>query len=149
MMHTQTLAEITVVGLELCTSNDVGFETIPAHWQRFASEAVLERIANKASSDVYAVYTNYANPGLNNAGVYSCVIGAAVKNLLQVPEGLTAVTLPASSYQIVPVADGRPDLVGEAWQQVWAQDASQRTFIADAERYRSDGRIDLLLGVRA
>ena len=148
-MNIEIQAEsIPIVGLELRTNNDVANQTIPEHWQHFYAEGILEKIPNKFSNDVYAVYTNYEHEGLNNSGTYSLVIGASVSALESVPSGLIAVRLPASSYQVVPVPQGRPDLVGESWVAIWQQDTSKRTFIADCERYRTDGTIDILLGIR-
>jgi predicted transcriptional regulator YdeE len=149
-MKTEHLTEaISIIGLELCTNNEEAFQTIPAHWQRFGTEGILETIPNKLSSDVYAIYTHYEHEGVNNTGTYSLVIGAAVSSLEPVASGLTRIQLPASSYQVFPVQQGRPDLVGQAWQTIWQQDTSGRTFIADGERYRSDGTIDILLGVKS
>jgi predicted transcriptional regulator YdeE len=136
---------VWIIGLELRTSNDIAFETIPAHWGRFASEKISSQIPNRASDNVYAVYTHYQNPGVNNEGIYSCVIGAAVKDVSQVPNGLVAVSLPASTYQVVFVE--RADLVGEAWQTIWQQDTSKRTFIADTECYYPDGKVEIHLGI--
>jgi predicted transcriptional regulator YdeE len=138
---------VWIIGLELRTSNDVAFETIPAHWGRFMGENILNQIPNRASDNVYAVYTNYQNPGVNNEGIYSCVIGAAVKDTSQIPDGLVAISLPASAYQVVPVE--RANLVVEAWQEIWQQDTSKRTFIADAECYYPDGKVEIHLGIRA
>jgi predicted transcriptional regulator YdeE len=140
---------ITIIGLELRTHNEVASQTIPAHWQNFAEQKVLERIPNPLSSAVYAVYTHYQNPGQNNLGIYSCVIGAAVSSDTPVPEGLISIQLPASSYQMVQVPRGRSDLVGETWQSIWQQDPSSRTFIADFERYDADGTIEIGLGVKS
>ena len=139
---------ITIVGLELRTSNDIANQTIPAHWQGFYAKAILEKIPNKLSNDVCAVYTNYEHEGLNNSGTYSLVIGASVSSFEDLPPDLIAVKLPASSYEVIAVAQGRPDLVGESWMAIWQQDTAKRTFIADCERYRVDGTIDILLGIR-
>lgn len=139
---------MTIVGLELRTSNEVANQTIPAHWERFMTQAMLEKIPNRLSNDIYAVYTNYEHEGADNTGTYSLVIGAVVSNLELIPSNFSAVELPASSYQVVCVPDGRPELVGESWVNIWQQDASARTFIADFERYKADGTIDILLGVR-
>jgi predicted transcriptional regulator YdeE len=140
---------ITIVGLELRTNNDIANQTIPAHWEQFMTQAMLERIPNKLSSNIYAVYTNYEHEGVNNTGTYSLVIGAAVSSLEKIPPELSVVRLPASSYQVVSVPHGRPELVGESWVEIWKEDTSARTFIADFERYQADGRIDILLGIRA
>lgn len=145
-MQTTTLSEpVWIIGLELRTSNDVAFETIPAHWQRFMGEQTLGRIPNRVSDNVYAVYTNYQNPGINNQGMYSCILGAAITTKEQIPDGLVAVPLPASSYQVVPVE--RADRVGQAWQDIWQQDTSQRTFIADSECYYPNGKVEIHLGI--
>ncbi len=109
---------------------------------------LLEQIPNKISSDIYAIYTNFEHQGLNNAGVYSCVLGASVSHLEQIPDGLMTVQLPVSSYEIIPVPHGRPDLVGQVWQQIWQQDTTKRTFLADFEVYKPDGSINIWLGVR-
>ena len=149
-MKTEHQSEaIIIIGLELCTDNEEAFQTIPEHWQRFGTEGILEQIPHKLSNDVYAIYTNYEHEGLSNNGTYSLVIGAATSNLEPIPSGLIRIQLPASRYQVFPVQQGRPDLVGEAWQTIWQQDTSSRTFIADGERYRSDGTIDILLGVKS
>jgi predicted transcriptional regulator YdeE len=146
-MQTTILSEPTwIIGLELRTSNDIAFETIPAHWQRFMGEQILGRIPNRTSDTVYAVYTHYQNPGVNNQGIYSCVIGAAVSDARQIPDGLVAVSLPASTYQVVPVE--RADMVGVVWQNIWQQDTSHRTFIADTECYYPDGKVEIHLGIR-
>ena len=148
-MNIEIQAEsITIVGLELRTSNDIAHQTIPAHWKRFYAEGISEKIPNKLSNDVYAVYTNYEHEGLNNSGTYSLVIGASVSSFEDLPPDLIGVKLPASSYEVIAVAQGRPDLVGESWMAIWQQDAAKRTFIADFERYRVDGTIDILLGIR-
>lgn len=138
---------LSIIGLELRTDNNQAFQTIPLHWKQFMETQVLEQIPHKLSSDLYAIYTLYTNAGVNNLDTYSFVIGAA-SSAEAAPGGLTCLELPASHYQVVSVEHGRPDLVGQAWQEIWAQDASRRTFVADFERYRSDGSIDILLGVR-
>jgi predicted transcriptional regulator YdeE len=146
--NTQTivLSELVwIIGLELRTSNDIAFETIPAHWQRFMGEQILGRIPNRASDTVYAVYTNYQNPGINNEGTYSCVLGAAVRDTSQIPDGVVAVSLPASTYQVVQVES--VEMVGLAWQTIWQQDTSQRTFIADTECYYPDEKVEIHLGI--
>jgi predicted transcriptional regulator YdeE len=140
---------ITIVGLELRTSNDVANQTIPAHWERFMTQAMLEKIPNKTSNDIYAVYTNYEHEGVDNIGTYSLVIGAAISSLENMPSEFTVVELPVSSYEVISVPHGRPELVGQSWVKIWQQDTSARNFIADFERYQADGTIDILLGVRA
>lgn len=138
---------IHVIGIELRTSNDQAFNTIPAHWQRFTAEAIAAQVPGKLSDDVYAVYTDFQNAGRDNQGIYSLVIGMAVPPAATPPAGLARVVIPASARAVFPVEKGRFDLVGQAWQAIWQRGDLKKTFIADYERYRADGTIDILVGV--
>src|SRR5687767_2441815 len=142
-------APILVVGIELRTSNDKAMETIPPHWRRFADEGVLARIPHKASDEVLAVYTHFEHEGVDNRGMYSLIIGAPVEGLSEVPQGMVSAVLPASQRAVFPVERARPDLVGQAWQQIWQRGDLKKTFIADCERYGPHGEIDIHIGIRA
>lgn len=151
-MKTQTLPQaIHVVGIELRTTNLEAFDTIPRHWQRFGQEAVLAQIDSRTGDDVYAVYTHFEHAGRSNAGLYSLVIGAAVDAGAAVPVGMVRVVVPASQRAVFGVEQGRPDLVGEAWQRIWQgawrhRDLCQ-THVADFERYAADGAIEISVGI--
>jgi predicted transcriptional regulator YdeE len=138
---------IHVIGIELRTTNEEAFQTIPPHWKRFTEEDVSGRIAGKQSGDVYAVYTHFQNAGRNNQGLYSLVLGVPVDAAATVPQGLTRVVVPASLRAVFPVEKGRFDLVGAKWQEIWQRGDLAKTFIADIERYRPDGEIDILIGI--
>lgn len=139
---------IRIIGIELRTSNDEAMQTIPPHWQRFTEENVLERIPGKLSDEVYAVYTHFENAGVNNQGIYSLIIGAPVSSAQAVPPGMSHAVLPASPRAVFPVPQGQFDQVGPAWLEVWQRDDLPKTFIAECERYRADGQIDILIGLR-
>jgi predicted transcriptional regulator YdeE len=139
---------LTIVGIELRTSNEQAFQSIPPHWQRFGAEQALDRIPAKASGDVYAVYTHFEHEGIDNRGTYSLIIGAAVDGLREVPAGMVSTVVPASRRVVFPVERARPDLVGAAWQHIWAQGDLGNSFIADYEHYHQNGDIDICIGVR-
>lgn len=138
---------IHVIGIELRTSNEEAFDTIPALWQRFTAEGIPAKVPGKLSDDVYAVYTNFQNAGRDNEGLYSLVIGVAAPPAATPPAGFTRVVIPACARAVFPVEKGRFDKVGEAWQAIWRRGGLKKTFIADYERYRADGTIDILVGV--
>lgn len=138
---------IKVVGLELRTSNAQAFDTIPSHWQKFYVDAVLDRIPNKVSDDVFAVYTNFANPGQNNEGTYSLIIGAQVNSLDGVPPDLATTVIPESKRQVFQVEAGHPEQVGAKWQEIW-EAPLDKAFVADYEHYRASGEIAIHIGVR-
>jgi predicted transcriptional regulator YdeE len=138
---------IHVVGLEIRTSNEKAFTDIPAHWQRFYQSGILEKIPNKVSGTVYAVYTNFENPGKNNNGIYSFIIGAEVRDTQHVPEGLVATVIPVSKRWVFEVATGKPEKVGEKWQEIWALGDQGKAFVSDFERYQENGEIEIHVGV--
>lgn len=140
---------IHVIGLALRTSNQEAFETIPPHWQRFTADGVLARIPGRLSDEVYAVYTDFEHAGLNNQGLYTLILGARVAPGTPVPPGLAAAVVPAARRAVFPVDQGRFDLVGAAWQAVWARHDLKKTYIAEYERYRADGTIEICVGIAA
>lgn len=139
---------IRIIGIELRTSNAEAMQTIPPHWQRFTEENVLARIPGKCSDEVFAVYTHFENAGVNNQGIYSLIIGAPVSSAEPVPSGMVHAVLPAGPRAVFPVPHGRFDQVGPAWLEVWQRDDLPKTFVAECERYRADGQIDILIGLR-
>jgi len=148
--HVEALTDaITVVGIELRTSNTVAAQTIPPHWQRFAEEAVLAHIPVRRGDDVFAVYTHFEHAGSNNTGLYSLVIGAAVAADEPVPVGMVRVVVPASRRAVFGVEKGRFDRVGACWQTIWQRNDLAKTFIAEYEQYHPNGDITVSIGLHA
>lgn len=147
--HFEPLADaITVIGIELRTSNTVAEQTIPPLWQRFSQENVMAVIGNKCGDDVFAVYTHFENAGSNNTGLYSLVLGAAVAPDAPVPAGMVRVVVPASPRAVFGVEKGRFDWVGAAWQTIWQRTDLAKTFIAEYEQYHANGDITVSIGLR-
>jgi predicted transcriptional regulator YdeE len=138
---------ITVIGIELRTTNAEAMQTIPPLWQRFAQDAVQASIPGKVDGDVLAVYTHFEHAGLNNTGLYSLVIGAQVAPGTAVPAGMVRVVVPASRRAVFAVPANRFDLVGPAWQAVWAHTDLPKTFLAEYERYAAHGDISISMGL--
>ena len=148
--HFETLADaITVVGIELRTSNTEAMLTIPPLWQRFGQENVLAAIGGKRGEDVFAVYTHFEHAGNNNTGLYSLVVGAAVAPDAPVPAGMVRVVVPASPRAVFGVEKGRFDLVGAAWGAIWLRSDLAKTFIAEYEQYHANGDITVSIGLGA
>lgn len=138
-----------VVGIALRTHNGEAFQTIPTLWARFARSDLAGQLPHRLSDDVYAVYTHFQNAGVDNQGWYTLVIGHPVPgDTPTLPaEGMTHVVAPASRRAVFEVAQGRPDLVGAEWLQIWQRSDLQKTTLADYERYQPDGRISIHIGV--
>jgi predicted transcriptional regulator YdeE len=145
-----TIVEIpafVVAGIALRTSNEEAMSTIPLHWERFMVDDVLKRIPGRQSDDVYAVYTDFANPGVNNEGKYTFVIGAAVDPAAELPAGLVRVRVPAGPRVEFAVPGNDPRLVGDAWGQIWQRTDLAKTFIAEYEHYPVSGDIVISIGI--
>lgn len=136
-----------VVGIELRTSNDRADATIPVHWGRFVQQQVAARVPQRSGDDVIAVYTHFEHEGIDNHGQYSLVIGCPVHGRPCVPEGMVSVRVPPSRRFRLDVEGGRAERVGAAWQQVWKRNDLLKTYVADYERYGSDGSIELCIGI--
>ena len=137
--------DIMIVGIELRTSNNEAMETIPPFWGKFFAEGIQEKINGKVSNDVYAVYTNFENEGINNEGVYSMFIGVEVENFDDVPEGLVTTTIKKQNRLVFQVEDGKPENVGATWHKIWGE-VAEKTFIAEYEHYHKNG-IDIYIGI--
>ncbi|SDZ29067.1 GyrI-like domain-containing protein [Herbiconiux ginsengi] len=147
-MRTEALeSALTVVGLPLRTSNEAAATTIPPHWEAFSTAGGTEQVPGRLSEDVFAVYTDFEHEGVSNSGYYTLVIGCRVAHDAAPPASLVRVVVPASDRVVFPVAAGRSDLVGAAWQEIWARTDLPKTFVADYERYAPDGGIEISIGV--
>jgi predicted transcriptional regulator YdeE len=149
----QFINPIHIVGIELRTSNDNGraFVEIPPFWEQFLKNNYAAQIPDKLDEDIYAVYTHFENEGKNNRGLYSLIIGCAVKRNTEPPKGFSAVTIPSGQYRVFSVEGGRPDKVGLAWQDIWAIPENQKQnwrFSCEFERYRTSGEIDIFIGIK-
>ncbi len=148
-MQTILLSEpLCVHGLALRTSNERAFDDIPRHWRRFHREWAERGIPGRRDGDLFAVYTDFAHPGVDNAGEYTLVIGAAVATDAPPADGLVAVRMPAGRYAVYDVASGHPERVGERWRDVWADGTIAKSFTCDYERYHANGDIAIHVGLR-
>ncbi|WP_102193844.1 GyrI-like domain-containing protein [Microbacterium aurantiacum] len=142
-----TQEQFTIVGLPLRTNNREAASAIPPHWESFVQADVAG--STGAGGDVYAVYADHEHAGVDNLGDYTLVIGHRVPDGTVPPEGLAAVVVPRSDREIVELEPGRPDLVGEAWQRIWAREDLDLSYLADFERYAADGGIEISPGLRS
>lgn len=149
MTSTEHAPTLHVVGIALRTHNGEAFQTIPPLWARFSQSELAERLPHRLSDDVYAVYTNFQNAGVDNSGWYTLVIGHAIPGDTPTlpPDGLTHVVAPASRRAVFAVEKGRFDRVGAAWQAIWQRSDLPTTTLADYERYLADGTITIHVGI--
>ena len=157
VVHQQAFS---VMGIEVRTTNvkEASSEgVIGKQWQKFFQEGVLEKNPNRAGSNLYAVYSNYAD-GRN--GEYSFLIGVRVPEGSTAPAGLVLRTIPSGSYAVLTSERGPVvKVVVAAWQRVWKMEdehtlGGRRAYAADFELYDQRGidpqnsQVDLYIGLK-
>lgn len=144
-------ADRVIVGISVRTSLADAAKDIPATWERFFREGVLESLPrDPADAAIYAVYTDYER---DFAAPYTMVLGVVVPEDSKVPVGRRRVTLPAGPYATFALEGEPARVVWGAWQHVngpWAERARRR-YVADFERYPLEtagrARVSLTLSV--
>jgi predicted transcriptional regulator YdeE len=152
-MENITLGSFNVVGIAIRTSNDKGqaAKDIPVLWERFISENIASQIPGRSDRNIYCVYTEYEG---DFTQPYTTVLGCKVDQLGETPEGMKAIEIPQSSYQIF-TARGRMDsgIVVHEWVKIW-NSGLERAYVADFEIYGEKSRnpemveVDIYIGLK-
>jgi predicted transcriptional regulator YdeE len=129
--------EFSVVGIEARTSGErelSGEGEVPALWERFYREHVLEKIPTKADPNTYALYSDYSH---DRMGEYTVVIGAKVKDKSQIPAGMVLKTVPPGQYAVLTGEKGPAEtVIPAAWQKIWALE--DKDLLGGKRAYKTD-----------
>ena len=152
------MAGFLVIGIQARTTNAkeaTAEGIIPRQWQKFFQEGILEKIPNKISGNIYAVYSEYAS---DHNGEYDFVIGAMVKEGSVAQDGLTAKAVPGGRFAVLTTEHGPlPEVVPQAWREIFKLEDEkklQRTYQADFEVYDQRSRdpknaqVDIYVGMK-
>jgi len=146
------LEHFAVVGIEVRTSNAREMTpegVIGRHWERFAKENLKARIPQKAEANAIAVYSEYAS---DEHGEYNYLLGVKVSAIGEIPAGMVVRNVPTGRYAVFTSERGAAaKVVYETWQRIWAEPRTSqytRSYRADFEEYRDDGRVEIYIGVR-
>ncbi len=128
--ETVTIDEFHVVGIAVRTANDGrALKDIEALWGRFWSEEIMNKVPNKTSDEIYAVYTDYES---NYQGEYTMIIGMPVSSLNDIPEGYESVSIAKATYQKFVSKGKMPEAVVKTWMEIWQADETlNRAYKAD------------------
>lgn len=133
-MKTTRMNSFNVIGIKVRTTNEnmQAAKDIPALWKQFMSENIQEKIPNKETNDVYAIYTNYES---DYTGAYDIIIGCKSYSLDEVPENMVALEIPGKLYEEFK-AEGKlnDNIVYNKWVQIWNTDLN-RDYKVDFEVY--------------
>ena len=134
-MNKLHLDEIKLIGLALegKTSNINGQSSIDCGnlWQKFENENYLEKILNKLSDEIFAVYHEYDG---DHTKPFSYFIGCKVPIGTRTPTGLKTLVIPNQSYQKLIAKGEMPNCVINTWEEIWAS-SIPRSYRIDFEVY--------------
>lgn len=129
-----SVARFYIAGIAVRTTNENGQATrdIPALWSRFFSDQVMAAIKDRMSDALYCVYTDYEG---DFTKPYTTILGCRVKDLTQIPAGLTGKCIEGGTYTTF-VAKGKlaEQIVYKEWSAIWNSDLP-RSYVSDFEIY--------------
>jgi len=144
--------KIIGISTETTNQNNQAAADLAALWQRFYAEEIFNKIPNKESEDVYAVYTDYES---DYTGKYTTIIGQRVTSLGNIPDGFLGREIKNEKLLRYKAKGEMPQAVLETWQEIWANDiALYRTYNADFEVYGeksqqgANSEVEIYIGVR-
>lgn len=149
-----------IIGIEIQTSPEVAEKEIAQLWHKFVAENIEEKIPNKASLEILALYSDYSSDHDDYCehdhvqgplDHYSYLIGCAVSSLDHVPVGMVGKTIPQSRYAKFTARGHFPESLKKMWQEINDMDL-KRTYKFDFEDYRAfeadDKAIDIYVGIK-
>ncbi|KZB93468.1 DNA-binding protein [Bacillus sp. VT 712] len=129
--------ELTVVGVPIRTTDraeEKGTGTIPAHWDMFYKQQMANKIANKVTGKMFALYTDYE---ASNPIEFTFALGYEVTPGGELREEMREFTIPAGEYMVFTTAIGpAKKVVLDAWSYIWEwSNRNERAFVLDFELY--------------
>lgn len=141
-----------VIGHTIRTSNAIeGSDQarIPALWRRAVENDSLLQHAERKGDAMYAVLTDYES---DESGEYTQIVGIGVDTLVDLPEGLVAVSIPQQPRSRFSTLGEMPSALVETWERIWAETRTERlarAFSTDVEIHTSDGQVHVLTSHRS
>lgn len=124
-----------IIGIKTRTTNknNQAQEDLSKLWDQFISENIFDKILNKTSNDILAIYTDYQSD-FNE--YYTALIGVPVSTLHEIPEGLIGSEFQPDNFEKF-IANGEmPNAVVKTWIDIWNRDEElNRKYTYDFEVY--------------
>ena len=134
-MEKQRIGGFKLVGLELDkkTTNENGQSNFDCGnlWQKFETENFIERIPNKLSDEIYAVYFDYED---DHTKPFSYFIGCMVELDTPIPNDMKAMIIPGDNYVKIISKGKMPGCVANSWKEIWSSKID-RAYKYDFEIY--------------
>lgn len=143
-----------LIGISVRTTNQNNQvqEDLGKLWGQFMSENIHEKIPNKISNDILAIYTDYQS---NHTEDYTTVIGVPVSTLNEIPNGMIGREFLSENFKKFVAKGEMPKAVVNTWTEIWAQDETlNRKYTYDFELYGencnkgSDSEVEIFVAVK-
>lgn len=142
-----------IVGLQLkgktTNQNNQSSDDCGNLWQKFETEKIFDRIPEKLSNEIYAVYFDYEK---DENSPFSYFIGCKVANDAEVPQELSELKIPAQKYLKFTAKGVMTGCITDTWKKIWNSDLN-REFGFDFEVYDersqdwNDAEVDVFISV--
>ena len=146
----ETKDALKIIGIQMRTTNEKGQSSydISKFWEKFRQESILDKIPNKKSQNILALYTDYEG---DYTQPFNYTICCEVTSLEDVPPGMIAKIIPPADYTILQATGKFPDCLIQTWQSIWQSDL-KRSYRFDFEIYKTldphHANIDVYIGVK-
>jgi len=124
-----------VIGISIRTTNanNQSQQDLGQLWGQFFAGNIIEKIPNKISSHILAIYTDYES---DYTGEYTTIIGVPVSTLSEVPSGLIGREFEAENFQKFIAKGEMQSAVVNTWIDIWQRDKElNRKYSYDFEVY--------------
>jgi predicted transcriptional regulator YdeE len=152
-MDTQKISGFSIIGIAVRTTNENGQsgKDIPALWQKFMVQGMLEKIPSKIDDTLYCIYTDYES---DYTKPYTTILGCKVANIDNVPDGMVVKTFAGGSYtKYTAKGNLMQGIVFNEWVKIWDRDIV-RAYTADFEVYGekaqnpADAEVDIFIAIK-
>jgi len=130
--------KLTGIALPTKTSNQNGQSGNDCGnlWQEFEKGNYQNKIPNKLSDEIFAVYYDYDG---DHTQPFSYFIGCKTEDETEVPEGFQSLVIEDGNYEVLTANGKMPDCVSNAWRETWESDI-HRAYRKDFEAYDEKSR---------
>jgi len=119
-MKETEIKEITLIGLALesktTNENRQSESDCGRLWQRFENGNYFDKIREKITDEIFAVYYNYEG---DYTKPFSYFIGCSVPKDAEIPENMDTIKISVGSYLKFTAAGKMPDCVANKWKEIW------------------------------
>ncbi|MEP6583556.1 MAG: effector binding domain-containing protein [Ginsengibacter sp.] len=145
------ISSFRLVGLRLekKTTNENGQSSVACGslWKKFEEENIAQKIPNKLTDEVYAVYFDYEG---DYTQPFSYFIGCKVIVETETSPNLDTIVVPEDTYKKIVAKGSMPACLTNSWKEIWNSQI-ERAYHYDFEIYDersknwSDAEVDIFV----